>query len=175
MNRQEKEDFVVHMRDRLQRAEATFLVEYRGLNVEAMNRIRKELKGIGTELFVVKNRLLRLASKDTGTASIQEHFVGPCALAITYDDLVAPAKALVDLSKDYDKLKIKVGQISGKPMGFEAIKKLAYLPGRDELLSQVLSAMKAVPTSLVRALNGVLTNFLSVLKAIEKKKEEETQ
>lgn len=175
MNREGKKVFVADMRDRLERAEATFLVDYRGLNVEAMNSIRKELKTIGAEFYVVKNRLLKLASKDTDTAAIQEHFVGPCALAITYDDMVAPAKVLVNLSKDYDKLKIKVGQISGKPMEFEAIKRLAQLPGREELLSHVLSAMQMVPTSFVRVLNGVLVNFLNVLKAMEMKKNEENQ
>jgi len=161
------------MRDHLQRAQATFLVDYQGLNVETMNKVRGELKKIGTELFVVKNRLLRLASKDTDTATIGEHFVGPCALAITYEDMIAPAKVLIDLSKDYKKLDIKIGQISGRPMDLNDIKRLAELPGQEELLSQVLSAMKAVPTSFVRVLNGVLVNLLNVLKSIEDKKNNE--
>lgn len=170
MNRKEKEDLVAHMKDQLERAKATFLVDYTGLDVKAMNRVRWELKKNGTEFYVVKNRLLGLASQDTETASIKEHFTGPSALAITYDDIATPAKVLVDLSKDYDKLDIKAGQISGRPMDGEAIKRLAELPGRDELLSQVLSAMQAVPSSLVRVLNGVLVNLLNVLKAIETKR-----
>jgi large subunit ribosomal protein L10 len=80
----------------------------------------------------------------------------------------------VDFSKDNKKLDIKVGQMSGKTMDVEAIKRLAELPGRDELLSQVLSAMQEVPTSLVRVLNGLLVNFLNVLKAIETTKENGT-
>lgn len=172
MDRREKEVFVADMKARLQRAKATFLVDYQGLHVEAMNRLRKELREIGTEFQVVKNRLMQLACQDTETESLKDHFEGPCALAISYDDIMAPAKLLVDFSKDNEKLDIKVGQMSGKRIDLDAIKRLSELPGRDELLSQMLSAMKEVPTSLVRALNGVLVNLLNVLKAIEVTKED---
>ena len=108
MDRKEKEIFVADMNDRLQRAKATFLVDYQGLHVEAMNKLRKELKGIGTDFQVVKNRLMKLACQDTETESLKEHFEGPCGLAITYEDIVAPAKVLVDFSKDNKKLDIKI-------------------------------------------------------------------
>jgi large subunit ribosomal protein L10 len=172
LNKKEKEMFIADMNSRLQKAQATFLVDYQGLNVEALNALRQELRKSQTEFQVVKNRLLKLASQDTETASLSEQFVGPCALAITYEDVVAPAKALVDQSKKNEKLDIKVGQIGGKPMDLEGIKRLADLPSRDVLLSQVLSAMQAVPASFVRALNGIILNLLNVLKAIERQKGE---
>ncbi len=171
MERKEKEIFVAEMKDRLTRAKATFIVDFQGVRVEAISKLRKELKDIGNEFQVVKNRLMKLACQDTETESLKEHFEGPCGLAITYDDIVAPAKVLVDFSKDNKNLDIKIGQTSGKTMDLEAIKRLAELPSRDELLSQVLSAMQAVPSSLVRVLNGLLVNFLNVLKAIEAAKE----
>lgn len=171
MERKEKEIFVADMKDRLKRAKATFLVDYQGLRVEAINKLRKELRDIGNEFQVIKNRLMKLACQDTETESLKEHFEGPCGLAITYDDIVAPAKVLVDFSKDNEKLDIKIGQMSGKIMDLDAIKRLAELPGRDELLSQVLSAMQQVPSSFVRVLNGLLVNLLNVLKAIETRKE----
>lgn len=172
MDRNEKENFVAEMNERLQRAKATFLVDYQGLHVEAINKLRNELRGIGTDFRVVKNRLMKLACQDTETESLKEHFEGPCGLAITYEDIVAPAKVLVDFSKDNKKLDIKVGQMSGKAIDLDAIKRLAELPGRDELLSQILSAMKEVPTSFARVLNGLLVNLLNALKAIEAKKED---
>ncbi len=170
MNKKQKENFITDMNGRLKKANATFLVDYHGLDVESINKVRGELRNSGTEFSVVKNRLLKLASKDTDSESIDEYFVGPCAIAITYDDIVAPAKVLVDLSKELKKLEIKVGQTSGKPMTPDDIKRLANLPGREQLLAQVLSAMQAVPTSFVRVTNGVLVNLMNVLKAIEETK-----
>ena len=76
-------------------------------------------------------------------------------------------------AKDFKNLEIKVGQMAGRVMDFAAIKRLAELPGREELLAMVLAAMNAVPTSFVRVLNGTVVNLLNVLKAIETKKDEE--
>ena len=172
MDKDTKKAFIDQMNERLKKAQATYVVDYQGLDVESMNRIRGELRKINAELYVVKNRLLKLASKDTETESIADQFVGPCALAVTYDDVVAPAKVLVDLEKELNKLEIKVGQTSGKTMDTDGIKRLAKLPGREQLLAQVLSAMQAVPTSFVRVTNGVLVNLMNVLKAIETAKQE---
>ncbi len=161
------------MKERLGRAQATYLVDYKGLDVAAMTRLRKELKDAGAEFQVVKNRLLLLASRETDTAVMQEHFTGPCALAITYEDVVAPAKALVDSEKDNKKLEIRAGQMAGRLMDVESIRRLAKLPGREALLAQVLAAMQAVPASFVRVLNGVTVQLLNVLKAVEDQKRAE--
>jgi large subunit ribosomal protein L10 len=171
LDKKQKETLVADMKNRLQNAQASFLVDYQGLDVETLNKLRNELRQTGSEFQVVKNRLVKLACQDTETESLREHFVGPCALAIAHDDIVAPAKILVDFSETQKKLELKAGQISGKMMDASAIKRLAELPGRNELLSQTLSAMKEVPTSFVRVLNGVVVSFLNVLKAIEDMKE----
>jgi large subunit ribosomal protein L10 len=172
LKRAEKEALVADMAKRLEKAEATFLVDYQGLTVEIMNALRKDLRKNKAEFHVVKNRLLKLACKESGTSAIKEHFVGPCALAISYGDVVAPAKVLVEQEKKFERLKLKMGQIGGKVIDHDGIKRLAELPGREVLLAQALSAMQAVPGSLVRVLHAVISNFLNVLKAIESKKSE---
>ena len=172
MKKEEKEALVADMAERLKKAEATFLVDYQGLNVEMMNALRKDLRKSKAEFHVVKNRLMKLACKESGTSAIKEHFVGPCALAISYEDVVAPAKVLVEQEKKLERLKVKIGQIRGKVVDHDGIKRLAELPGREVLLSQALSAMQAVPGSLVRVLHAVISNFLNVLNAIESKKSE---
>jgi large subunit ribosomal protein L10 len=171
MDRREKEQFVADLHDRLKKAQGTFLVEYKGLDVEATNKLRGELRKVGTEFQVVKNRLLKLASKETSTALIEDQMTGPSAIALTYEDLVGPAKVLVDFSKENKYLLIKSGQISGKAVGMEDVKRLADLPGRDVLLAQALSAMQAVPASFVRVLSGIPVQFMNVLRAIEQQKE----
>ena len=157
----------------LEKAQATFVVNYQGIDVETMNSLRRDLRKVNADFRVVKNRLLKLASEDTQTACIKEHLVGPCALAITYDDVVGAAKLLVEKDKKLEKLKLKMGQIGGKAINVDQIKRLAELPSREVLLSQVLSAMQGVPTSLVRALNGVVFKLLYVLKSIETQKQEQ--
>jgi large subunit ribosomal protein L10 len=173
LDRTQKEAFVADMKERLDRAEATFLVDYKGLDVEDINRLRSALRNTGTEFQVVKNRLLALASRETDTDVLKEHFVGPTAVAIAYEDVVAPAKVLADLSKDLKNLELKAGQMSGKMLDADAIQRLAKLPGREDLLAQVLAAMQGVPGSFVRVLNGVIVQFLNALKALEEKKSAE--
>ncbi|MFO8088339.1 MAG: 50S ribosomal protein L10 [Desulfatiglandaceae bacterium] len=170
MKKTEKEKFVAELHSRLQNTAGTFLVDYQGLNVDAMNKLRNELRKAGAEFQVVKNRLLKLASRETPSEVIQSDMTGPSGITLASDDVVAPAKVLVDFAKEFSHLKIKSGQISGKASGPDGIKKLAELPGRDVLLAQTLSAMQAVPASFVRVLNGVTVKFINVLRAIEQQK-----
>lgn len=170
MKKQEKKQLVSDLHARLERAQGTFLVENQGLNVETLTRLRTQLRKVDTEIQVVKNRLLKLASKGTPTEQLSSYMQGPSAIALTYEDVIAPAKVLADFARDVDKLKIKAGQVSGRILDFQGVKQLGSLPGREVLLSQVLSAMQGVPASFVRVLSGVIGNLMNVLKAIEKEK-----
>ena len=172
MNRQEKIKLVSELHEKLKSAKAAFLVDYKGLDVKSMSALRRQLREVNTELKVVKNRLLKLASKGTDTESIQDVMRGPSAIVISYDDVVAPAKILVNFSKENENLKIKKAQITGKVIDLEKIKQLAELPSREQLLAQTLSVMMAVPASFVSVLNGIIVKFLYVLKAIEEQKKE---
>ncbi len=171
MNREEKEQLISGLRSRLNKAQGTFLVYYQGLKVEDINKLRGQLRDTGAELQVVKNRLLKLACEGTETEVIKDEMMGPSAIALTYEDVISPAKILVDFAKDYKHLEIKKGQIFGKMVDADGIKQLALLPGREVLLAQTLSAMQAVPAGFVRVLGGIMGQMLNVLKAIEQQKE----
>ena len=170
MDRKSKEEFVAEFHGRLEKAEGSFLVEYKGLNVEALNRLRREFKQAGGEFQVVKNRLLKLACQQTETQLIRDQMNGPSAIALVYEDVVGPAKTLVDFGKEFKALRFKGGQISGKLVDEAGVKRLAELPGKDVLLAQALSAMQAVPAGLVRVLNGIILKLLYALNAIEEQK-----
>jgi large subunit ribosomal protein L10 len=170
MNREEKEKFVADLHSRLEKAQGTILIHYQGLNVENISILRNQLRNTDAEFQVVKNRLLKLACQGTDTELVKDHMQGPSAIVLTYEDLVSPAKVLVDFAKGFNQLRFKGGQISGKVIDEEAIKRLAELPGKEVLLAQVLAAMQAVPANFVRVLNGITGKLLNALKAIEQQK-----
>jgi len=172
LDRNEKEKVVTGLRERLGKACGTFLVDYQGLDVKALTKLRRELRETNIELQVVKNRLLSIACQDTEAAVLKDYITGPCALAITYDDVVMPAKVLTKFGQDYQALEIKIGEINGKVIDLPAIKRLAQLPSREILLSQLLFSLSGVPTSFVRVLSEMLRRLVTVLEAIKRQKAE---
>ena len=171
MNLDDKKKIVDELHERLAKAEVVILTDYKGLNVAAATELRKQLREAGVEYSVVKNSLLSRAAQDTDVAAISDAFKGPSAVAISYDDPVAPAKVLTKFALGNDKLEIKVGVLQNKVLDFSAIKALADLPPRDVLLAQFLSALNGVPTGFVRTLSAIPTQLLNVLQAIKDQKE----
>ncbi len=170
INREEKAAVVSQLKEAFSNYKVLILADYRGLNVEAMNALRKQLRESGVTLRVVKNTLLRIASEETDVAQIQDLFVGPTAIVISDDDPVAPAKVLKEFAKNNEALKIKGGILSGKPLTVADVEGLASLPDRDVLLAQLLSVFNASQSGLVNVLAGVIRGFLNVLHAVEEKK-----
>ena len=171
MIRNDKEKVVAELHENFKKSKVVILTDYKGLDVATISKLRKQLREAGVEYKVVKNTLIRRAADDTDAGLIMDHYKGPSALALSYDDPVAPAKVLVDFSKDNQKFEIKIGVMEGKVIDLNAIKALSDLPSREVLLAQLLSAMNGVPTALVRALNDVPVRLLNVLQGIRDQKE----
>ena len=171
MKLDQKKEITNDLRERFERAQIVIVTDYKGLDVMTMNALRRKLREVDVEYQVVKNTLLIRASEETDVTAIKEAFKGPSAVAISYEDPVAPAKVLTEFSKDNDKLEIKAGVMNGKALDLQGIKALSSLPSREVLLGQVLAAMNGVPTAFVRTLSGVLGQFLNVLTAIKDQKE----
>lgn len=170
MDRKEKEEVVAKLKEGLGRAYGAFVVDYQGLNVEALTKLRRELTAADIEFQVVKNRLLLIACQETQTAILKDYIVGPCALAITYDDVITPAKLLTRFSQDYEALKVKIGQVNGRIIELPAIKRLAELPAREVLLAQLIFSLSSVPISFVGTLSEMLRRLVNVLEAIKRHK-----
>jgi large subunit ribosomal protein L10 len=168
---EEKKEFVEQLHQKFVDSKIVILTNYKGLNVEKVNELRRKLKASKIEFRVVKNTLLIRASEDTYVNLIKDHFKGPSAIALSYDDPVSPAKILSDFAKENDKLQIMVGAMTGKVLDLKAIKSLSSLPSREVLLGRLLSVMNAVPTSLVRVLSNVPQKLLYALQAIKDQKE----
>ena len=170
LDKSQKIQLVEELHQKFSESKIVILTDYKGLNVDKINELRRKLTESNIEYRVVKNTLLARASEDTDVALVKDHFKGPTAIALSFDDPVAPAKVLSEFAKDNDKLEIKVGVMGGKLLDLNAIKSLSSLPSREVLLSQVLSAMNGVPTGLVRALNNVPQKLLYALQAIKDQK-----
>jgi large subunit ribosomal protein L10 len=169
--RTEKEKIVADLHDNFKKSKVVILTDYKGLDVSAISKLRRKLREVDVEYKVVKNTLITIASEDTDAALIKDYFKGPSALALSYDDPVAPAKVLVDFAKENDKLEIQVGVMEGRVISLNEIKALSSLPSREILLGQLLSAMNGVATAFVRVLNGMPVKLLNVMQAIRDQKE----
>ena len=167
----EKKELVEQIHQKFVDSKIVILTNYKGLNVEKINELRRKLKAAKIEYRVVKNTLLIRASENTYVNLIKDHFKGPSAIAMSYDDPVSPAKILFDFAKDNEKMQIMVGAMAGKVLDINAIKSLSSLPSREVLLARLLSVMNGVPTSLVRVLSNVPQKFLYALQAIKDQKE----
>ena len=171
MDINEKKRIAEDLQGRFEKSTIVILTDYKGLDVSAMNTLRRKLREANTEYQVAKNSLLVRASEGNDVSLIKDQFKGPSAIALSYDDPVAPAKVLTDFLKENKKFEIKVGVLNGKVVDFNGIKALSSLPSREVLLAHVLSTMNAVPTALVTALSDVPRRLLNVLQAIKDQKE----
>jgi large subunit ribosomal protein L10 len=164
---EEKKQIAEDLHGRFKRSQLVVLTDFKGLDVGSVSDLRRKLKEAGVEYKVVKNTLMARASQDTPVAVMAGHFKGPGAVAISYQDPVAPAKILTKFADDSKKLEIRAAVLNGKLIDVNGVKALAALPSREALLGQLLSVMAGVPTSAVRVLAGVpraLVNLLSALK-----------
>lgn len=171
VNPAEKKQFIEELQGRLKKSCVVILTDYKGLDVKAMTDLRSKLSAAQIEYQVIKNTMLRLASEGTDVEGLRDSFVGPSAIALSYEDPVAPAKILTDFAKEHGKLEIKAGVMNGDVLDLVAIKALADLPSREQLLATVLAAMNAVPASLVIALSDVPRRMVNVLQAIKEQQE----
>lgn len=166
MKLEEKKQIVEDLRSRFQKSQLVILTDFKGLNVASVSDLRRKLKEAGVEYKVVKNTLMARASQDTPVAVMADHFKGPGAVAISYQDPVEPAKILAKFADDSKKLEIRAAVLNGALIDVSGVKALAALPPREVLLGQLLAVMAGVPTSVVRVLAGVPRALVTALSAL---------
>jgi large subunit ribosomal protein L10 len=162
---------VEELSDKFKRVKSAVFTDFTGLNVAQITELRKQLRDASIEFRVVKNTLALRASKDTAFEKVSEYFAGPTSVAISYKDVVAPAKVIVQYSKNQPNLKIKGGILEGEKVGAGKIEELAKLPSREVLLSMLLSAFQSPISGFVYTLEGILRNLVYTLEGIKGQKE----
>ena len=157
-----KAAIVDEVAEKFQSAVSVVVVDYRGLTVEQVTNLRKDLREAGVEMRVIKNTYLKRAADKVGYEGLDETFTGPTAVAFSSEDVVAPARIMAKYAEDIEALEIKGGMIEGKIASLEEINALAKLPNREGMLSMLLSVLQAP-----------VRNFAYAVKAVADSKDED--
>ncbi|CAM4187362.1 50S ribosomal protein L10 [Roseateles saccharophilus] len=142
LNRNEKAAVVTDVAAQAAKSQTLALAEYRGLTVEALNKLRVDARAKGVYLHVLKNTLARRAVAGTPFEAASESMVGPLIYGFS-EDAVAAAKVIADFAKTNDKLVIKGGAYGGKALDVNGVKALASVPSKEVLLSQIAGLLKS--------------------------------
>ena len=160
LNLDDKKVVVAEVAAKVATAQTIVLAEYSGLPVAHLTRLRAQARAAGVYLRVVKNTLVRRAVEGTAFAGLAEQMTGPLIYSMS-EDPVAAAKVLNDFAKTNDKLILKAGSFAGQILDKAGVQALASIPGRNELLAQLLGVMQAP-----------VTGFACALSALAKQREE---
>jgi large subunit ribosomal protein L10 len=172
LNIEEKKEVVAEVSERLAKAQAVVLAEYRGIPVEQITVLRSQARASGVYLRVLKNTLARRAVKGTPFEKLSDQMVGPLAYGIS-EDPVAAAKVLHAYAKGNDKLVIKGGALPNQVMSAKEVGTLATMPSREELLAKLLGTMQAPIAKFVQTLNEVPSKFVRTVAAVRDQKEKQ--
>ncbi len=178
--RTEKDQEILALRERFERAVAAVFVDFRGLDVATVTDLRARFRKAGVEYKVVKNNLVRKALLGSGLEGVRDaldpFLVGPTGVAWTYEDPSAAAKVIKAFRKEgeeQEKLTVKGGLLEGEVLEARRVEgELAALPGKDELRAQLLAQLMAPMQSLVRQLSAPGQNLAYVLEAWRREQED---
>lgn len=173
LSKQEKAVMIDEVSAMVAQAKAIVVAEYRGLNVESVTRLRRQARGQGVQLRVLKNTLARRAVIGTPFAVLADRLVGPLVYGMGPDP-VAVAKVLSTFAKDNDKLVVKAGAMADFVMDDKAVKALATMPSREELLAKLMATMQAPAAQFVRTLNEVPARLVRTLAAVRDARQGQT-
>ncbi|HEY8764249.1 MAG TPA: 50S ribosomal protein L10 [Solirubrobacteraceae bacterium] len=166
MNRDQKSAVVDEIAEQIERAEAIFAVDYRGLTVTQAADLRAQLRGADAKLRVVKNSLSERAADKAGAEALKPMLQGPTALALVNGDAAVAAKALSDAARSLHILEFKGGLLNGTTLSAEDVRSIARLPARDVLNAQLVGTIAAPLSGLVRGLNALIVGIAVQLQAI---------
>jgi large subunit ribosomal protein L10 len=170
MARPEKVEQVELLTDKLRRARAAVLTDYRGLTVSQIQDLRGRLRAQAVEYRVVKNTLARRAAVEAGHDEFQELLKGPVAIAFGYEDISAPARLLGEFTRQTRlRLDIVGGLVEGRVMGPDQVRQTADLPSREVLLAQLLGTLQSPVAQLVATIEAPVQQLVGLLEAYKDK------
>jgi large subunit ribosomal protein L10 len=167
MQKSEKEVLIRELNEKFARARTAIVAEFSKLNVETVTRLRKKFREGGVDYKVLKNTLAMRAAKGTPVEVVSGDFTGPVAIALGYDDVVAPAKILSEFVKELETIKIRSAVVEGKKIDAAGVAALAKMPGLPELRAKILGLLTQPAAKLVRTVAEPGSRLARLIKARE--------
>ena len=151
MNKERKKNYIEEMKKVFSSSEAVMIAQYQGLNVNELDKLKKELREKGILFKVTKNRITKLAIKDSPVKDLEKYFTGPTAAAISSDP-ISTAKILTKFAKSHNKLKIVAGFMDGKVLDQKEVAIIATLPSLEEARAKIVGILASPAQKLVSIL-----------------------
>ena len=167
MERAVKDENIAALKLDLAKATSLVLADFRGITVKNDTALRREFRSNGCQYQVVKNTLLGIAVKGTAMEGLEKLFVGPTAIAYSFEDPAAPAKIATKVAKGEEKFIIKGGYVDGQALDAKGVEALSKMPTKDELRSSFLALLVAAPQNFLALLTAAPQQTLAVLAARE--------
>jgi large subunit ribosomal protein L10 len=169
--RKQKEATLSDLVEALGKAKSTVFADFRGLTVKDATALRDTCRKEGVGVLVAKKTLMRLAFAKAGYEGVDPTALeGSLVLMMGYGDEVAPAKIAAEFAKDHEALKIVAGVLERKLVDAAAVKALAKLPSKTELIAKAIGSIRAPLSGLVNVLSGNLRGLVNVMNAIKDRK-----
>ena len=165
-----KQEKIEAMKEKFAKAKVAVVTEYRGLTVEEITKLRRNLQKEDSDYMVTKNTLAKVASKGTAFETLAESLKGPVAIAFGFKDEVAPAKILTKFIKEVKKGEIISAGLDGKVLSAKETETLANLPSKEELYAKMLGSINSPASGIVGAVNAVMSNLVRAMDQVAKKK-----
>ena len=166
-----KNQKIEHYKHQFENAKVAVVADYRGLSVEEITELRRNLQAQQGDLTVTKNTLCKVAVQGTNFEAITNLMQGPTAVAFGYGDEVGAAKVLAKFIKENKKGEILGAVLEGNLMDAAEAKKLATMPGREELYAKMLGSVNSPASGLVYSINGVMSALVRAVAAVRDTKQ----
>ncbi|MFZ5559465.1 MAG: 50S ribosomal protein L10 [Patescibacteria group bacterium] len=166
LTKTQKKKVIDELADKIKRQQCLIFTDAKGIKVNEIQKLRRELKKAEAEYRVAKKTLMSLAIKKEKKDIDISQFEGSLALVFGYKDPISIIKILANFAKTNENLKILGGIVEDKYLTPDEIKELAKIPSREELLAKLVWSIKSPITGLVNILEGNIRNLLGVLNVI---------
>lgn len=165
-----KEQKIAHIKESAQKAKVAVVTNYKGLSVEEITALRRELQKVGADYTVTKNTLAKIAMKGTAFEVLADSMKESTAIAFGFDDEVSAAKVVAKFIKDKKKSEIFCGALDGQLLSAAQVGELANTPSKEELYAKMLGCVNSPATGIVGSMNAVMSGLVRAIDAVAKKK-----